>query len=241
MRLAWHLLGAAFCVVAGVGTAGAQIWVSEPLIGAAYAEPTGRYPHGVLGDTIEHGALVLTYLPQRTKITIRLPEDRVFEDVAPRMIDVDGDGRKEAVVVESQKDKGARLAVYYGGGLMAATDWIGQRFRWLAPIGAADLDGDGLVEIAYVDRPHLAKTLRVVRYQDGKLVELAALEGVSNHRIGERDIGGGIRTCDGTVEMIVARYDWRRLMAVRFDGKTLSAREIGIHKGRASFAEALAC
>jgi hypothetical protein len=47
--------------------------------------------------------------------------------------------------------------------LLAATPHIGSANRWLAPIGAADLDGDGRVEIAYVDRPHLARTLRIWR------------------------------------------------------------------------------
>jgi hypothetical protein len=46
---------------------------------------------------------------------------------------------------------------------LASTPWIGQRFRWLAPVAAADLDGDGAMELAYVDRPHLARTLRVWR------------------------------------------------------------------------------
>jgi hypothetical protein len=71
---------------------------------------------------------------------------------------------------------------------------IGQRNRWLAPIGAADLDGDGRVEIAYVDRPHLARTLRVWRSRPGgTLTEIATATGLTNHRIGEAFITGGIR------------------------------------------------
>lgn len=236
-----HLFCVAILVGSFCGPAAAQMWLSEPLISAEYTEPTGRYPHGVLGDAIEHGALKLTYLPLRTAFTIRLPLDRVFEDVAPRMVDVDGDGRREAIVVESHKDKGARLAIYNGGGLIAATPYIGRRNRWLAPVGAADLDGDGHIEIAYVDRPHLAKTLRVVRFKDGKLTEIASLKGVTNHRIGERDIGGGIRTCAGQPEMVVARGDWRRVVVVRFENGGLVSEETGVHKGRASLNKALKC
>jgi hypothetical protein len=217
----------------------AQPWLSEPLVSAIYIEPTSRYPHGVLGDEIEYGALELQYLANR--FVIRLPQSRVFEDTQPRMVDVDGDGFREVVVVESHIDKGARLAVYNGGGLIAATPYIGQRYRWLAPITVADLDGDGVVELAYIDRPHLAKTLRVWRYSNSKLTEVATLKGLSNHRIGERDIAGGLRDCGTGPEMIVARADWRRLVAVTFDGTALSAREIGLHKGRQSFANALAC
>jgi hypothetical protein len=216
-------------------------WQYEPLVSATYSEPTGRYPHGALGDQIEYGALVLTYVAMGKSYTIRLPQDRVFEDTAPRMVDVDGDGKREVVVVESHKNQGARLAIYNGGGLVAATPYIGQGNRWLAPVGIADLDGDGLVELAYIDRPHLAKTLRVWRFQNGKLTQVAALEGLTNHRFGERDIAGGLRDCGNGPEMVVARADWRRLMSVTFDGAALKAREIGIHKGRSSFAAALAC
>ena len=40
-------------------------------------------------------------------------------------------------------------------------------FTLLAPLGAADLDGDGKIELAYIDRPHLAKILRIWRFDDG--------------------------------------------------------------------------
>ena len=212
-----------------------------PLSAARYAEPTTRYAHGVLGDTVEHGALELQREGSAAKIVIRLPQERVFEDTEPRLVDVDGDGAPEVVVVESHRDQGARLAIYNATGLVAATPYIGQRNRWLAPVAVADLDGDGAIELAYIDRPHLAKTLRIWRFSDGKLSQIAALEGLTNHRIGERDIAGGLRNCDAGPEMIVARWDWQQLMAVRFDGTALYAREIGHHHGRSSFARALVC
>nr|WP_255209601.1 VCBS repeat-containing protein [Sulfitobacter donghicola] len=214
---------------------------AQPLVSATYAEPTTRYPHGVLGDTIEHGALELRFRGSNKRHVIRLPESRVFEDTAPRLVDVDGDGLPEVVVVESHQDKGARLAVYTSEGLLAATPYIGTRNRWLAPIAIADMDGDGAVELAYIDRPHLAKTLRIWRYVDGALVSLDSLGGLTNHRIGETDIAGGLRECGNGPEMIVASANWARLIAVTFDGSTLTAKDIGPHKGRASFAKALSC
>ncbi|NDR59372.1 VCBS repeat-containing protein [Pseudoruegeria sp. M32A2M] len=174
-----------------------------------------------------------------------LPEEMVFEDVAPRLADLDGDGAPEVVVVESHRDNGARLAVW---GLadntpvrLTATPFIGTRFRWLAPVGVADLNGDGTVELAYVDRPHLAKILRVWRYSDGKLTEVTSAAGFTNHKIGERDIAGGIRHCSAGPEMLLASADWQRLLAVRLDGKTLLTRDIGRHEGRASFSAAMEC
>ena len=65
--------------------------------------------------------------------------------------------------------------------------------------------------------------------------------GLSNHRIGERDIAGGIRTCANVPEMIVATADWSRLMAVTLQDNRLRARDIGAHEGRKSFAAALGC
>ena len=213
---------------------------AETIVSAEYADPTTRYPHGVLGDKIEHGALVLDTDKGRS-LRIVLPATRVFEDTEPRVVDLDGDGESEVVVVESHVSRGSRLAVYGLSGLIAANDYIGQRNRWLAPVGAADLDGDGAIEIAFVDRPHLAKTLRVLRYKDGTLSSVASLEGVTNHRIGEADIGGGIRDCGEGPEMIVASDDWTTLQAVTLSGGVLTAREIGAHEDRSSFARALAC
>jgi hypothetical protein len=180
----------------------------KPAITAAsYDGPTDRYPHGVLGDAIEHTTLVLT-LDTGAERRFTLPETMVFEDTTPRLADVTGDGRAEVIVVESSLTKGARLAVYTSEGRLASTPHIGQPNRWLAPLGAADIDGDGAIEIAYVDRPHLAKTLRLVRLDGRDLIETASLRGVTNHRIGWDYILGGIRTCTGRPEIILSTGDF---------------------------------
>lgn len=213
---------------------------AEAITAARYDAPTNRYPHAVLGDDIEYGALVIETDRGRT-FRVVLPESRVFEDVAPRLADLDGDGNPEIVTVESHQSQGARLAVYGTEGLIAATPYIGTRFRWLAPIGIADLDGDGAIEIAYVDRPHLARTLRIVRFEDGQLIPVASSEGFTNHRIGEADIGGGIRDCGEGPEMIVASRTWQTVMTVRFIAGAILSRPLGPYSDRSSFAAALAC
>ncbi|WP_174822618.1 FG-GAP repeat domain-containing protein [Ruegeria lacuscaerulensis] len=222
----------AFCLwLAGETTAAA----AETITSARYTDPTNRYAHGVLGDDIEYGTLELTVSntsPQRlfiqpvykrSVITIKLPLNRVFEDLAPRLADIDLDGSNEVIVVESSVHTGAQLAIYDARGeKIAATPHIGTRFRWLAPIGAADLDGDGLVEIAYIDRPHLAKTLRIWRFQDGALTEIATLPGLTNHRIGEDFITGGIRDCGAGPELVIASADWQNIVSVRYDEDWMS-------------------
>ncbi|WP_298846118.1 VCBS repeat-containing protein [uncultured Ruegeria sp.] len=217
-----------------------QPWEYEPLISAKYSQPTARYPHWVLGDQIEYGALELQYAPGWAKYTIQLPEERVFEDLKPRLVDVDANGKYEAMVVESHRDKGARLAIYNGGGLVAATPYIGTRFRWLAPVGAADLDGDGHIEIAYIDRPHLAKTLRIWRFKDGDLTEIAVLPGLTNHKIGEDFISGGLRDCEGPPELILASADWARIISVSYQD-SWHMTDLGPLKRRDNLASALKC
>ncbi len=216
--------------------------LAQDVTSARYEDPTTRYPHGVLGDTIEHGSLVMeTSGGQRFRVT--LPETRVFEDTAPRLFDVDGDGHREVIVVEADASLGARLSVYDPDGLVTSNEFIGTRNRWLAPagVGAGDIDGDGRVELVFVDRPHLAKTLRIYEFRPGALRLEASFQGVTNHRIGERDIAGGIRECAGRPEIVVADANWREVVAVQWDGARFDVARLGPHRGRSSFADAMAC
>lgn len=225
----------------------ARIDAAEGPVAAWYEDPTTRYAHGVLGDAVEAGTLAvqLAPFPDCRVARVTLPEVEVFEDLAPRLADLDDDGRAEVIVVQSHRDLGARLAVYAMRGdtlaLAAATPNIGRPNRWLAPIGAADLDGDGWTEIAYIDRPHLARRLRVWRYRDGALREIAALEGLTNHRIGEDFISGGLRDCGDGPEMVIADAGWARVMATRLTpAGRLETRPLGPWSDAAA-AAALAC
>ena len=202
-----------------------------------------------MGDAIEAGQLHV-YTEQAVNScghqSLSLPEELVFEDIAPRLADLDGDGRLEIIVVQSHQRQGAQLAVFrpaadgVGLDLIAATPFIGRSNRWLAPIGVADFDGDGVQDIAYIDRPHLARTLRVWRFEGTSLRELTSLEGLTNHRIGEPFITGGVRDCGTGPEMITANRGWSQVMATQLSGGALQSRAIASFS-QSAVADALAC
>ncbi len=212
---------------------------AEAIRAAAYAAPTDRYAHGALGDDLEWGALVLTVGGQQRRFT--LPDELVFEDTAPRLADLDGDGAPEVIVVESHTSQGARLAVWGPEGRIAATPFIRTRFRWLAPLGAADLDGDGRVEIAYVETPHLGRTLRLVQLEGDRLVPLAALPGLTNHRFGDPQIQGGIGLCPGGPVIVTADAGWQRVIHTGWQDGRLTPEDAGPYTGPDSLAPERAC
>ena len=65
---------------------------------AWYAAPTTRYRHGVLGDRIEAGALVVISATGEAR-WLTLPSHEVFEDITPRLADLDRDGTTEVITI----------------------------------------------------------------------------------------------------------------------------------------------
>jgi hypothetical protein len=170
--------------------------------------PTMRYPHKALGAVTHAGSLhVLTPLAGKLQEVIyELPVTRVFEDRIPRLVDLDGDGRDEIVLIESDALRGSATVVY---GLsasqtpknkhnytqkeaalprlveLARSGSTGSTFRWLNPIGTADFDGDGKLDIASVITPHIGGLLTLYHYAPPKLTPFAQAMDTSNHRMGD--------------------------------------------------------
>ena len=157
--------------------------------------PTRRYPHGALGSPVHAGSVhVLTRTPRGTLATVglSLPVHRVFEDRVPRLVDLDGDGRDEIVLIEADALRGASLVVL--GIAMrdgeptlverARGPHAGSTFRWLNPVGFADFDGDGRLDVASVTTPHVGGVLTLHHLKSPALVPYARALDVSNHRMG---------------------------------------------------------
>lgn len=203
---------------------------------ARFADPTWRYDHHIFGKLPDWESLHITGHDGQV-FGITLPETHVFEDLEPRLLDVNGDGDAEVVVVLTDVERGASLAIYDEAGLVARTEPIGQSHRWLAPVGVGDFDDDGRVEIAYVDRPHLKRDLVFLRLDGDRLTEVGRSGDVTNHRIGMPSIFGGVRNCGTGDEAVLLSGDQRRIVAVRLGA---APRDLG-HATWADLARALDC
>lgn len=195
---------------------------------AWYSQPTNRYPHTALGDKTEGGALVVERRDGR-QFTYRLGEIEVFEDLYPRIADLDGDGEAEVVTIRSSLVAGAAVTVYglNGDSLVekATTPFIGKPFRWLNIAAIDRFLGRRSKQIALVATPHIGGKLGFLRYENGKLSPIAAASGYSNHvnhttelRLSAvADVNG-----DGRPDLALPSADRRQLRIVTLDATGIS-------------------
>ena len=157
---------------------------------AVYTNPTKRYRHGILGDNIEASALVMAMNGQFYEM--QLEDHYVFEDLQPRLYDVDRDGQLEMITIRSHIQKGAGIAIYkvVDGSitLFSYVREIGLAQRWLNIVAIDDLDADGIVELVWIQTPHIGGILKVARIYPKRIQSIQALSYYSNHHIGSRNL-----------------------------------------------------
>jgi hypothetical protein len=196
----------------------------ERIAAAWLIGPTDIYGHGILGDGIE--ASGFRFLRKDgVHFTYRLDGASVYEDLRVRLVDLNDDGTEEALLIRSYLDRGAALAVYdlRAGGPrpLGESPAIGLPNRWLNPAGAADFDGDGLVEVAIVETPHIGGILKFFQlHEDGLRLEHRA-EGFSNHAIGSRvlDLSAVLDwNADGVPDLALPDAGRRHLKVVSLAG-----------------------
>lgn len=161
------------------------------IVEASLIGPTARYKHFVLGSRHEASGVRVLTADGRT-IQLTLADNSVFEDREPRIVDLDGDGRNEILLVHSRQDTGSALSVLglRDGALriIAETPGNGGPQRWLNPAGTGHFFDTKRLQIALVRMPHVVGRLEFWDFDGASLRLLGSLPGISNHRIGLRDL-----------------------------------------------------
>lgn len=157
---------------------------------AQYSNPTTEYRHGILGDDMEGKQLVVVADSVFNELV--LEDDYVFEDIRPRLVDINGDNRPEIITIRTNKSLGAGIMIYkiVENRLteFAYVKEIGRTYRWLNIVAINDLDNDGIVELVWIETPHIGGTLKIAKIKSGALQVIDQKTQFSNHVIGERNL-----------------------------------------------------
>lgn len=157
---------------------------------AQYAKPTLKYTHGILGDAIEAEQLVV--VQDSVFYELDLADEYVFEDIRPRLFDVNQDGALEFITIRSHQDLGAGIVIYkIEQGVLeeyAFVEEIGFSNKWLNLVGINDFTNDGQIEMVWVQTPHIGGILKYTVIEAGKLEPLDQTGEYSNHGIGEHNL-----------------------------------------------------
>ncbi len=171
---------------------------------ANYADPTNEYQHNILGDDIEAKTLVVFVDGEIYSHTLQ--DNFVFEDIRPRLFDVDNDGKIEFITILTHVELGAGIGVFkLQDGLLslyAMVDHIGQSNKWLNIVSIENLDDDAAIEIAWIQTPHIGGTLFTAEIASGMIEPTDGIFGFSNHRIGDRNLCLSALTDDGFEKLI---------------------------------------
>lgn len=179
------------------------------------SEPTDRYAHGILGDRVEAASVTVIGLGEhRLELKGRYapPAPAVFEDLVPILALIGGPPRPSIVLARSGNGQGTSVVAlgWREGGLVLLVEGpgSGRSHRWVHVIGAADLSGGGVPEIAAVVTPHIGGVLTAYRRVDGALVRVARAAGYSSHAVGSRNLEQALIADldgDGLPEIVVPR------------------------------------
>lgn len=199
---------------------------NQDILEAWYSEPTERYRHAVLGDGIEAGALKIKTIRGET-YTFRLPRTEVFEDITPRIADLDNNGTNEVITILASQGAGASVAVFglVGNAFVkiAQSPFIGTPNRWLNIAGINRFSGRQNMEIVVIETPHLAGLFKVYPFVSGseRLRAAGAVPGFSNHQIGSPELrlsAMAFINSDARPDLLIPSLDRRTLYGVSIAG-----------------------
>jgi hypothetical protein len=180
-----------------------------------------RYPHAVLGDDVE--ATRVLWLERhglKPLRTLRLDGPEVFEDRQLRPWQLPD--RRHALVTVRSGPLGAQMVVIAASlqdasalEIAAAGPFIGTRNRWLSPASVDPADTD----LTAVHTPHIGGVLQRYRADGADLSAERVATGLTNHRIGTRDLDISARLGRW---LLVPLQDWQGLAVVDLEAGSVA-------------------
>ncbi len=157
------------------------------------SNPTERYPHGALGDTIEAEKLIILencgdihdIFKFCLKNMLNPPNNKVFESISPLVVNLFGSDHvhKQIALIASDDKVGSNVVVYgIDSKIIFSSEPIGKPFRWMLISGYGYFNGPKLV---VNEVPHLEG---VVKFMDKKGRTIIETSGYSSHSYGSRNI-----------------------------------------------------
>lgn len=158
-----------------------EVWLADP----AAREGTGVLPGPLAGAVVGRDRKGRDH-------RFDLPLDRGIEALAPRLVDLDGDGIDEIITTTVGAGGGSVLTVltYRDSGLAIA--WESDAASpgvWRDVVAAADLDGDGVLEIATVTAGDDQGRLELWKRSGEAYVQAVVLKGFASLVPGTRTAG----------------------------------------------------
>jgi len=155
---------------------------------AWFADPTQRIEGSAIGPWVAGALVVQDKATQKYRIDLGL--DQAFEDLRPRIADIDGNGDQTLFAVRSSVSQGSALIAVRleSGGLLhiiAETAPARQAKGWLNPVGIADFIGDGRKSVAVVASPDQHGELQLWDLSNHVFSNRIKVPGVSNHLPGQ--------------------------------------------------------
>jgi len=166
----------------------------------------------------------------------------VFEGLTPLLADVDGDGEVDVLTTISDRDGGARLAVFGANGeLIAESEPIGRGNRWRHQIAVAPTGPNGEVEVIEVQTPHIGGLLQFQRLEGTALSLQFQVGEFRSHVLSSRNLDGAVvfdGDGDGQPEAIVPTQSLDAIAVV--DGEPADGGPMLIDLGGATVSSNLA-
>ena len=156
-----------------------------------FTQPTNEYPHAIMGDNLEaKGITIVRTMPEPQILrTIPAQDGFVFEGIAPIWADLNGDGKREIIATQSNRNVGAQLVLFdEQGNLLAEGPAIGLGNRWRHQLAVAPFGPNQELELVDIRTPHIGGPTEFFQWQGDQLVIVATASGYTSHVIGSRNL-----------------------------------------------------